>query len=1220
MPEQPLPPGDSGKPAVERFLGVDERHSAEGAPPGYEVLAELGRGDMGVVYKARHLRLARVVALKMIRGGGHAAVGDRLRFLGEAEVVASLQHPHVVSLLEYGEHEGLPFFTQEFVPGGSLTQRLGGVPWSAREAVRLIEQLARGVHYAHTRGIVHRDIKPANVLFAEDGTPKIADFALARRDEPGSGLTATGEVLGAPSYMAPEQASGETKHDGPAADIYALGAIFYECLTGRPPFRAANPAETVLNVVSHEPASVRQLQPSTPADVVTVCDRCLQKDPHKRYASALDLAEDCAAYLEGKPIRARPLGKLERAWRWCRRNPALAGALAAGVASLLLGSIVALVFGFRAEAARWSEQLHAESEARTKQFAEKSRRSAQRQLIDLCVASGATAARDGDHALALLWFARAVQHSGDDLLEEELNRIRVANWLRQVWLPEGTFAVPGFRQNQDRYRQLQFSADGNYLVVVVSTGGCLVWDRRQGRLVELAEAEAHGTAAAWQPRSNVLAVATRAGPIHLLAAPEFRPVEAVAVSGEIAVIAFSRDGKRLAWGGSAGARVWDRDKKAYVTPVLASQGSVAALAFNSTGDRLAAAFRDRTARVFRVPTDTPDPLFLPVRHGVEDGEYRHTGPEVGGPRFAAADQVLLTVDDEGDGGPVLRWRSADTGQVLASHGDTGVFAVSDHEKYVAALGAIRGRLFDAATRQVVLPIPAPPRGMWNEQVIFSTDQKTVVTCSHDSRVRFWSVEDRSADTLSEAYPPIHHPMVPVRVGLSADGRHLAVGLWDGSLYLWRLPQGPPIAYLAHAGGTTAPALSPDKQYILPRGVTDRDGHQLATRVYDADSGQPAGPTLDPGGILLDVAFSPDGTQIVTASSTGRTVAERGQRMFASDGSGGTVQIWDWKSGKRLVRPVPMPGEPRGLAFRPDGHMLAVVCADYHVVLVDPGAGTIARRLDPGLRTHLSDTNQWQSNSGARFSPDGRFLITWEMTPHVHIWDPDSGKLVHTLAPTERVGRVAVAPTAPELLATAGWGSDARVWDMATGQLLVALKHPQWVTDLAFTPDAKELLTGAADGLLRVWDWRSGTLRGGWPLHTAGFGFHFTMDRRWLVAMDDLRLEAIDWPTKTPASPRWKTLPARNVALQVAAGDRRAVVGGSHPSLVAYDLEAMRIPATDAVDHLVALLELAAGRRILNQGIVVPLTSIEWAERWDLARQAHLAALKPAANADRAEGR
>jgi serine/threonine protein kinase len=192
--------------------------------PGYEILEELGRGGMGVVYQARHLKLNRVVALKMVLAGGHAGPDDLARFLAEAEAVAALQHKHIVQLYEFGQHDGLPFFTLEFVPGGSLADKMNGTPLPPKEAARVVEQLARGVHYAHGKGIVHRDLKPANVLLTEDGTPKVTDFGLAKRLEVGTGLTASGAILGTPSYMAPEQAGGDGKRVGPAADVYALGA------------------------------------------------------------------------------------------------------------------------------------------------------------------------------------------------------------------------------------------------------------------------------------------------------------------------------------------------------------------------------------------------------------------------------------------------------------------------------------------------------------------------------------------------------------------------------------------------------------------------------------------------------------------------------------------------------------------------------------------------------------------------------------------------------------------------------------------------------------------------------------------------------------------------------------------------------------------------------------------------------------------------------------
>jgi serine/threonine-protein kinase len=295
---------------------------------------------MGVVYRARHLKLNRVVALKMVRAGAAAGPDELTRFLGEAEAVAALQHPHIVPLYDFGQHDGLPFFTLEFAPRGSLAAKLNGTSLAPEEAARVVEQLARGIHYAHGKGVIHRDLKPANVLLAEDGTPKVTDFGLAKRVAAGSGLTASGAILGTPSYMAPEQAGGAGKRVGPAADVYALGAILYECLTGRPPFRAAVILDTLLQVMTEEPASVRSLQPGVPADLETICHRCLQKEPGRRYASAEELAEDLRRFQAGEPIRARPVGAVERAVKWVKRRPAQAGLLGATILVIWLFPVI----------------------------------------------------------------------------------------------------------------------------------------------------------------------------------------------------------------------------------------------------------------------------------------------------------------------------------------------------------------------------------------------------------------------------------------------------------------------------------------------------------------------------------------------------------------------------------------------------------------------------------------------------------------------------------------------------------------------------------------------------------------------------------------------------------------------------------------------------------------------------------------------------------------
>jgi serine/threonine protein kinase/Tfp pilus assembly protein PilF len=397
--------------------------------PGYEILSELGRGGMGVVYKARQVHLNRIVALKMILAGGHAATTDHVRFLAEAEAIAAVKHPGIVQVYDFGTLDGLPYFSLEFCEGGSLAGKLAENPLPPDEAARLVEQVARAVQAAHEKGIVHRDLKPANVLLTypssqppknpspqppprsgegepeknpspqppprsgegekdtrhplasptascsplsasgrgagEEGlrgaTPKITDFGLAKRIESGPRLTATGAVMGSPSYMAPEQAEGR-KDVGPAADIYALGAILFECLTGRPPFKAATPLDTILQVIDQDPVPPRQLNANVPRDLETICLKCLHKQPARRYLSAEALAEDLRRFRMHEPIQARRVSPPEKAWRWCRRKPAQAG-LAAAVGFLLFATVAA---GFRYvqdRADRERERLLQEAEA-----------------------------------------------------------------------------------------------------------------------------------------------------------------------------------------------------------------------------------------------------------------------------------------------------------------------------------------------------------------------------------------------------------------------------------------------------------------------------------------------------------------------------------------------------------------------------------------------------------------------------------------------------------------------------------------------------------------------------------------------------------------------------------------------------------------------------------------------------------------------------------------
>jgi serine/threonine protein kinase/tetratricopeptide (TPR) repeat protein len=363
-----VPPDPQSDAVIRRSWFSDDTasmpHSALGAPlklegvPGYEILGELGRGGMGVVYKARQLGPNRPCALKMILAGAHAGAAELSRFRTEAEAIGRLQHPNIVQIFEVGEHDALPFLSLEFCAGGSLEKKLDGTPLPPDEAARLVETLARAMQAAHQANVIHRDLKPANVLLAtacrfalaesdeanakrqagaRDGiVPKITDFGLARKlDE--AGQTTGNAIVGTPAYMSPEQAAGKSSELGPATDVYALGAILYECLTGRPPFKAATVIDTLHQVVGNEPVPPSQLQPRTPRDLETITLKCLQKDPGRRYATAADLADDLHRFLAGEPITARPVGGLEKAWKWVKRNPVVA-ALSAVIVLLLVGS------------------------------------------------------------------------------------------------------------------------------------------------------------------------------------------------------------------------------------------------------------------------------------------------------------------------------------------------------------------------------------------------------------------------------------------------------------------------------------------------------------------------------------------------------------------------------------------------------------------------------------------------------------------------------------------------------------------------------------------------------------------------------------------------------------------------------------------------------------------------------------------------------------------
>ncbi len=355
----------------------------------YELLEEIARGGMGVVYKARQKSLNRIVALKMVLGGPLASASLRQRFVAEAQAAAGLQHPNIVAIHEVGERAGQPFFSMDYVEGRNLAELLREGPLPPGQAAAYAKAIAEAVQYAHGRGILHRDLKPANVIIDQQDQPRITDFGLAKRLDdaalctPHSPLTVSGQVLGSPNFMAPEQAQGRQNDVGPPSDVYSIGALLYHLLSGRPPFQAAILTEVLRQVVTTEPAPPRLLNPSLPRDLETICLKCLEKDITRRYSTAQALAGDLGHFLRGEPILARPVGHVAKAAKWCRRNPRLASAVGVAILSLLLG--------FAGVASQWRR-----SEAHRR------RAEADEYVLSINVAQQALKAHNPGHALEIL--------------------------------------------------------------------------------------------------------------------------------------------------------------------------------------------------------------------------------------------------------------------------------------------------------------------------------------------------------------------------------------------------------------------------------------------------------------------------------------------------------------------------------------------------------------------------------------------------------------------------------------------------------------------------------------------------------------------------------------------------------------------------------------------------------------------------------------------------
>jgi WD40 repeat protein len=710
------------------------------ALPDYELLGELGRGGMGVVYQARHRQLHRVVALKMILAGEHADPRDAARFRTEAAAIARLQHPNIVQIHDIGDHRGLPYLALEFVAGGSLANRLDGTPWPPQRAAELVETLARAVHVAHQAGVVHRDLKPANVLLTPDGTPKLTDFGLAKFMDADAGPTQTGVLVGTPSYMAPEQAAGKAGAVGPATDVYALGAILYELLTGRPPFRADTPLATALAVVYDEPVPPRRLQPKVPRDLETVCLQCLHKDAARRYSSALALADDLRRFRSGELIHARTAPVWERAWYRARRHPVVATLV---VVVLLLGLLFGELFGPAAYRQVMDQgQLVLEADAPGVSVVVKHDGNPVA-VLDPDVSPEVTLP-SGTYQLELSRAPQGLTLSAAEVTVRRGGR-KAVEILRTQVLTEARFFVG----HQGPVRSVAFSPDAQ---LILSGSG---WPQGD-----------------WTMRLWDAATATQ---LHV-----FRGHK-----GNVLSVAFSPDGKSALSGSADGTvRLWDVQEKKERRSFVGHAKDVQCVAFAPDGRHFLSGGLDHSLRLWSVDSGTVVRQFKGHKAGVSGVAFAPDGPRA--------------VSCSNQGTAVRVWDVASGREILRFEGHTvpGVYSVafSPNGTYIVSGGNDRVvRLWDAITGQEERRFEGHTGVI--SSVAFSPDGKQVLSGSWDKTARLWDVASGRELCRFEGYREEIWS-----VAVAPDGRHGLCGGGgdlrddryrrgrDWGLRLWELPQ------------------------------------------------------------------------------------------------------------------------------------------------------------------------------------------------------------------------------------------------------------------------------------------------------------------------------------------------------------------------------------------------------------------------------------------------